>query len=69
MRGGGNRVQYEYNTGEKSKQHRQIRWYRVRKGDTLYDIAHRSGVSVSQLKRLNGLRNSNLSIGKKLRVK
>nr|WP_255157782.1 LysM peptidoglycan-binding domain-containing protein [Siphonobacter sp. BAB-5385] len=32
-------------------------------------MAHRSGVSVSQLKRLNGLRNSNLSIGKKLRVK
>ncbi len=70
LRGGGsNRVQYEYNTGEKSKQHRQIRWYRVRKGDTLSEIAHRSGLTISQLKRLNGLRNSNLSIGKKLRIK
>ncbi|SDM23785.1 peptidoglycan DD-metalloendopeptidase family protein [Siphonobacter aquaeclarae] len=67
LRGG--RLQYEYKTGEKSRQFRQVRWYRVRKGDTLSEIAHRTGTTITALKRLNGLRGSALSIGKKLRVK
>ncbi|MFT4031643.1 MAG: peptidoglycan DD-metalloendopeptidase family protein [Siphonobacter sp.] len=67
LRGG--KVQYEYTEGEKSKKYRMVRWYRVRSGDTLSTIAHRSGISISSLRKLNGLRNNRLSIGKKLRVK
>ena len=41
----------------------------VRRGDTLGAIARRNGISLKQLKRLNGLKNDRLSIGQKLRVK
>jgi membrane-bound lytic murein transglycosylase D len=37
--------------------------YRVKKGDTLYDIAHRFGVSVSDLRRANNLRTSRIYPG------
>ena len=40
--------------------------YTVRKGDTLGGIGGRFGVSVSQLKKMNGLKSNNLSIGQKL---
>jgi membrane-bound lytic murein transglycosylase D len=42
--------------------------YRVRKGDYLGRIAKRFGVSVSQIKRWNGLRTSRLSIGQRLTI-
>lgn len=42
------------------------RTHRVRKGDTLGGIAKRYGVTVAQLKRLNGLKSNNLSVGKRL---
>ncbi|OEU66154.1 MAG: lytic transglycosylase [Desulfovibrio sp. S3730MH75] len=42
--------------------------YRVRKGDTLWDIASRYKVSVNTLKRSNGLRSSRLKIGQKLYI-
>ncbi|SDK46338.1 membrane-bound lytic murein transglycosylase D [Maridesulfovibrio ferrireducens] len=42
--------------------------YRVRKGDTLWDIASRYQVSVNTLKRSNGLRSSRLKIGQKLYI-
>ena len=41
----------------------------VRRGDTLGAIARRNGISLKQLKRLNGLKNDRLSIGQKLRVR
>lgn len=41
----------------------------VRKGDTLGAIARRNGVSVAQIKRLNGLKNDNLRVGQKLKLK
>ncbi len=44
-------------------------YYRVKKGDTLGAIARRNRVTVSQLKSWNGLRSSNISIGKQLVVK
>jgi len=42
--------------------------YTVKQGDTLYDIARRYKVSVDQIKKWNGLRGNNLSIGQKLKV-
>jgi len=43
--------------------------YRVRKGDTLADIAHRFGVTVRQLMDTNNLRNSAIYAGQILLVK
>lgn len=40
----------------------------VRKGDTLGAIARRNHTTVSQLKRLNGIRGSNIRAGQKIRV-
>ncbi len=42
--------------------------YRVRSGDYLGKIANRYGVSVSQIKRWNGLRNNNLRVGQRLTI-
>ncbi len=42
--------------------------YRVRNGDTLWDIASRYKVSVRTLKRANGLYSSKLKIGQKLYI-
>jgi membrane-bound lytic murein transglycosylase D len=42
--------------------------YRVRRGDTLYDIARKFGVSVSELKRANGLRGSRIYPGDVLKI-
>ena len=44
-------------------------FYAVRKGDTLYSIARRNGITVSDLRDLNELRgDAKLKIGQKLRV-
>jgi membrane-bound lytic murein transglycosylase D len=40
--------------------------YRVKSGDYLGKIAQRYGVSVSQIKRWNGLRSDNLRVGQRL---
>jgi membrane-bound lytic murein transglycosylase D len=42
--------------------------YKVRRGDYLGKIAERYGVGVSQIKRWNGLRSSNLRIGQRLTI-
>jgi len=41
----------------------------VEKGNSLYGISKKSGVSISTIKRLNGLTSNNLSIGQKLYLK
>ena len=43
-------------------------YYRVRKGDTLGEIARKNGVGVSQLQSWNGLRSSRIGIGDQLIV-
>ena len=43
--------------------------YKVREGDNLTKIARDNGMSVSQLKKLNGLTSDNVTAGKVLRVK
>ncbi len=42
--------------------------YRVRSGDYLGKIASRYGVSVSSIKRWNGLKSNNLSVGQRLTI-
>ena len=44
------------------------RTYRVRAGDTLYEIAKRTGTTVNQLKSWNNLRGSTLKIGTRLLI-
>jgi membrane-bound lytic murein transglycosylase D len=41
----------------------------VRKGDTLWSIAHRYHVSVNDLKRWNHLHDSDVRAGQELRVR
>ena len=43
--------------------------YKVVKGDTLFGIAKKFGMSVDELKSLNGLTSNNLNIGQVLRVR
>jgi len=42
--------------------------YRVRTGDYLGKIANKYGVSVSSIKRWNGLKNNNLRVGQRLKI-
>lgn len=44
-------------------------YYKVRRGDTLGRIASKYGVSVNQIKRLNGLKGTNIQVGKSLRIR
>ncbi len=42
--------------------------YRVQRGDTLTEIARKNGVSVSDLKRWNGLRSGKILVGQRLKL-
>lgn len=44
-------------------------YHKIRTGDTLGGIAKKYGVTVSQLRRLNGLKGNNIRAGKTLRVR
>jgi LysM repeat protein len=44
-------------------------YHKVRPGETLYSIAKAYGLTVDQLKRMNGLRSNNLAVGRLLRVR
>jgi LysM repeat protein len=46
-----------------------IAYHTVVKGDTLYNISRRYGLSVAELKSLNGLTSNIIGIGQRLRVK
>lgn len=44
-------------------------YYTIRSGDTLWDIANKKGVSLSQIERLNpGLNSRNLKVGQKIKI-
>ena len=45
-----------------------LSYHRVRNGETLGSIARKYHVSVSQIRRLNGLKNNNIRAGKTLRI-
>ncbi|MBT5392394.1 MAG: LysM peptidoglycan-binding domain-containing protein, partial [Flavobacteriaceae bacterium] len=42
--------------------------YIVKKGDTLYSISKKQNISVSELIRLNNIKNNNLSVGQSLKI-
>ena len=44
-------------------------YHRIRNGETLGGIARKYGVSVSQLRRLNGIRGSSIRAGKSIRIR
>ena len=44
-------------------------YHRIRNGETLGGIAQKYGVSVAQLRRLNGIRGSNIRAGKSIRIR
>ncbi len=43
-------------------------YHKVRRGDNLYRIARKHGISVKKLKRLNGLRSNKIKPGKRLKI-
>ncbi len=47
----------------------KAKYHKVRSGDTLGGIAAKYGVSVSSLRRLNGIKGSNIRVGRSIRVK
>ena len=53
---------------EAKKTTSKVAYHNVKKGDTLYSIARKYQISVSDLKKINSLKNNTLSIGKKLAV-
>lgn len=56
-------------SAKKRKINKAIRFHRVVRGDTLWKIAHRNGLTIPQLKRMNGLNSrSVLFPGQKLKV-
>lgn len=50
------------------KEESQIKTHRVAKGETLYSLARKYDTSVSELRKLNGLRKDRLTVGKSIRV-
>ncbi len=58
-------------TSKKGSKHEksQRSTYKVRKGDSLGQIAARNGTTVAQLKKLNGIKGNKVQSGKVLRVK
>lgn len=53
----------------RSSRHHRAKKVTVRQGDTLSEIAARNHTSVAQLRKLNGIKGSNIRAGKKIRVK
>ncbi|PCH72452.1 MAG: N-acetylmuramidase [Flavobacteriaceae bacterium] len=53
---------------KKRKNKHQSELHLVKKGDTLYSIARKYGLSVNDLKRINGLGDNTISIGQQLYV-
>lgn len=56
-------------TTPKSSSSGKAVYHRIRNGETLGGIAAKYGVSVSQLRRLNGIKGSNIRAGKSLRIR
>ncbi len=65
-------VQHKYAYQPRKKKRyskkKRYRYVKVRRGDNLYQIAKRHGISVKRLKRLNKLRSNKIWPGKRLKV-
>ncbi|WP_019038114.1 glucosaminidase domain-containing protein [Psychroflexus tropicus] len=46
-----------------------VGFYRVKKGDTLYNISEKFGLTVEELKLINKLKNDRIRIGQQLKIK
>ena len=57
------------NKKRKARKTTKAKSYRVKKGDTLYSISRRYGLTVNQLKKLNRLRSNTIAIGQVLKLK
>ncbi len=44
----------------------KARFYEVKKGDSLWSISRRTGVSIATLKKLNNIKGSQINVGQKL---
>ena len=64
-----NRKMVEVDESKASSSSKGARTVTVRKGDTLGSIAQRNRTTVTKIKRLNGLKNNNIRVGQKLRVR
>lgn len=53
---------------KKATTSRHTRYHRIRRGETLSTIAKRYGVTVSQLKRWNGMRSNRIRAGRRLKI-
>lgn len=51
-----------------SSKRRAYKTHKVRRGETLYRIAMRHGITVNKLKRLNGIRSNRINTGSRLRL-
>ncbi|MEE9309912.1 MAG: transglycosylase SLT domain-containing protein [Cocleimonas sp.] len=54
--------------GYKKRSRRGYVFHKVRRGDNLYRIARKHGITVKQLKRLNNLRSNKIRPGKRLKI-
>lgn len=52
-----------------SKNSKGAQYHKIRKGDTLGGIASRYGVSVAQIRKLNGIKGNNIRAGRSIRVR
>lgn len=52
-----------------SKNSKGAQYHKIRKGDTLGGIARRYGVSVTQIRKLNGIKGNNIRAGRSIRVR
>lgn len=55
--------------GAKSSVGGEGKYYTVKKGDTLYKIATKHGLTVQKLKKLNSMKSDNIRVGQKLKVR
>ena len=63
-----NSTRYKKRYKKSTKRKSRTRTHRVKRGETLYRIAMRHGMTVSKLKRLNRMRSNKIRIGARLRL-
>lgn len=45
-----------------------VTYHKIKRGDTLGSISEKYGISISELKRMNGIRGTNITAGKRLKI-
>ena len=63
------RAEARSGTASRVASREEARFYVVQSGDTLWSLSSRFNVSVNDIKRINNLRNDNLSVGTKLQLR